>query len=814
MMSGTEPGADIPSERQGATRSELSGRAGDVVQARDVSGGIHFHDKNDNASPREKVILRQLPGDVRDFVNRTEELGRLDAILAEDTKSSRFSTVCAIVGTAGVGKTSFAVHWAHRMLGHFPDGQLYINLRGYDPDPLVTPDQALERFLAALGVPSAAIPAELESRAGLYRSCLAGRRILVILDNAFSAAQVRPLLPGTPGCLVLVTSRDRLSGLVARDGARRLSLRMLEEPEAISLVRSLVRDHRPAEVSEEVAELSQLCARLPLALRIAAERAARRPLTPLRELIDELRDESALWDALSVGDDEESDAVRGVFAWSYRALSESAGQLFRLLGLHPGPEFSSQVAAELAEIPLNRARRLLDDLVGAHLLEQQSSDRYQFHDLLRAYAVDQVRHEEDPGAQEKALQRVLLWYLRQADSALSRIAPGAARVPLATMAGGTTRTSVFAGYTEAIQWYGRERANLVAAVRSAMEARFHDIAWQLPATLYRIYAKLNHFDDWRTTSEVAFAAVRETDDRAGLALILESLAKMHTQSHRLDEGIALHQEALAVRREIGDHLGEVSSLNGTGLALLRAHRLTEARSFFEETYALAVQLGSRGWEAVATNCLAYVHMELGELEEADSLHRRALELHRELGDREAEGDALRCASLIRRSAGDAEGALAAIESALVIAQEVDNHAFEGFWLIDLGRVQIVLGRPEEAIDSLHRAAVLHRRIGDRSREALSWDATGEAYRELGRRQEAIDFHRRAAAVFRELGDRWLLAGSLTNLAVALKEDGRADEADTYLREAENALVFDDPAARRLRERVRSLMSGPRLSSQE
>ncbi|RCG31678.1 hypothetical protein DQ384_09010 [Sphaerisporangium album] len=800
-MSRKRPNEEVSNEGSGSTRSELSGQASDVVQARDISGGVHFHGAS---AARDAPVIRQLPGDVRGFVNRADDFARLDRILAEDKKSSRFSTVCVIVGTAGVGKTSFAVHWAHEVLDEFPDGQLYVNLRGYDPGPPVSADQALERFLSAMGVPPAAVPAELESRTSLYRSRLAGRRMLVILDNASSVGQVRPLLPGIPGCLVLVTSRSRLSGLVARDGAQRLSLGILNEAEAVTLIRNLVSDYRPADDPTEVAELSQLCARLPLALRIAAERAASRPRMPLRELIDDLRDESAVWDALTTGDDEESDAVRSVFAWSYRALNEDAGRLFRLLGLHPSAEFSSRCAAEMAEITISRARRLLDDLVGAHLLEQQSSDRYQFHDLLRAYAIDQVRHEEDSAVRSTVLRRTLLWYLRQTASALAVIAPGAVRVPL-TATADDYPVAVFADHGDAVRWYEQERANLVAAVRSAVDARFYDIAWQLPAVLHRIYARFNHFDDWRMTSDIALAAVGEVDDRAGSALILESLAKLHIQSHQLDVGIGYHQSALAIRREIGDQIGEASSLNGIGLAMLRAHRLAEAKSYFEETHSLALRLGNRGWEAIAANALAYAHAELEDLENAETWHRQALELYRELGDRGSEGDALRCGSQIQRGAGNFGQALRLIEHAVAIAQEFDNQVWEAWWLIELGRVQAASGNPEEALDQYHRAAVLHRRIGDRYREACAWDATGEAYQTLGRYQEAADFHRQATATFRELGDQWSLAVSLINLAAASTKDGRPGEAEAHAREAERILaLFDDPAARRLHDRARTL----------
>ncbi|MEY9927522.1 tetratricopeptide (TPR) repeat protein [Catenulispora sp. GP43] len=739
-------------------------------------------------------------------MNRDTSLRQLDVFFTEDREQAQVSTVCVVVGTAGVGKTSYAIHWAHGIVDEFPDGQLFVNLRGYDPGPPVAPDQVLERFLSALGVPHAAIPADLESRADLYRSQVAGRRVLIVLDNASSVRQVRPLLPGSPGCLVLVTSRSRLSGLVARDGARRLSLDMLNEMEAISLIRSLINEYRPKDDPTDIAELVHLCARLPLALRIAAENAARRPQMPLGELIGELRDESALWDALATGDDEEADAVRSVFAWSYRALTDAASRLFRLLGVHPGADFSSRAAAALADIPLGKARRLLDDLVGAHLLEQQSSDRYSFHDLLRAYAVDQVRDEEDPSFLASVLRRLLLWYLRQAAAAAAIVIPGTAPVTLAS-SGSDSHDITFPDYHDALHWYEQERSNLIAATQSAAEAGFHDIAWQLPVCVYRIYARYNDFDDWRITSTYALASVRTMGNRGGEALVLESLAKLHTQSHDLPQAIEYHGAALAIRRELSDRLGEISSLNGVGLAMLRAHRPAEAKTYFSETYALAIASADREWQAIAANALAYAHVELEELGHAESRHEEAVALFREFGDRASEGDALRCASQIHRSSGRLAQALASVQSALAIAMDFDNRVWEAWWLIELGQVQAALGKHDEAVESYHRSGVLHRRIGDRNREACSWDATGVSFLEQGQPQQAAEFHRQAANAFRTVGNQWQLALASANLATALAASHKEQEALISANDAQGFLTeFEDPAAKRLLARVRTLLS--------
>ncbi|MDT0342260.1 ATP-binding protein [Streptomyces litchfieldiae] len=424
-------------ERPGGTHAELSGTSRDVVQAGQVSGGIHFH----GPVPGDTPTPRQLPGDVRGFVNRTAELEQLNAVLTDGGGDPVVVSVCVIAGTAGAGKTSLAIRWAHRIEERFPDGQLYVNLRGYDPGEPVTAQEALHRFLTALGVPAPAIPADVDASAALFRSLLAGRRMLIVLDNAASVAQVRPLLPGSAGCLVIVTSRSRLPGLAIRDGAHRLTLGTLPESEAIALLRAVTAGYRPEDDADKLAELARLCARLPLALRIAAERAAGYPHLRLDDLIAELRDESSLWDALSAGDGEDADAVRTVFAWSYRALSDQAARLFRLLGLHPGPEFGLPAAAALAGVGTGKTRQLLNSLVEAHLLQQTMPDRYEFHDLLRAYASDQVQRDEPAEERTAALRRVLDWYVHTADAAQTWMSPIRDHLPLAPP-GGWRRTAV------------------------------------------------------------------------------------------------------------------------------------------------------------------------------------------------------------------------------------------------------------------------------------------------------------------------------------------------------------------------------------
>ncbi|MDT0548881.1 ATP-binding protein [Streptomyces lonegramiae] len=728
---------------------------------------------------------------------------QLNAVLDDQSQVGEPLIVCVyvIAGTAGVGKTSLALHWAHQAARSFPDGQLYVNLRGYDPGSPVTAHEALNRFLAALGVPARAIPRDEEAAAALYRSLLAERRMLIVLDNAATAAQVRPLLPGTAGCLVIVTSRSRLSGLSVRDGARRLTLGMLDEPDAVELLSVVSADYRTEDDGQKLAELAQLCARLPLALRIAAERAASRPWMHLDDLIRDLRDESSLWEALSVGDEPEADAVRTVFAWSYRALTAEAATLFRLLGLHPGPAFGVPAAAAIAGLSTAQAHRLLDSLAGAHLLEQTAPDRYEFHDLLRAYATDQAQYEEAPETRAAAVRRILTWYVHAADAAQGWINPGEARIPLSPLDAGITALT-FDSYEQAMSWYELESANLMAVAREAEAAGLDEIAWQLAAVLRGIHMLLNPFEDWLAMGHIGLRAARRLGDRGTEAEILESLGMACTQSHRLSEAADFHEAALAIRRERGDRLGEALSLNDVGLIRLRERRLSDARIGFDEALTLFREIGAPQWEAVALANSAEVAYELGAADQARDLAQSALEMFRALDNKGSQGNVLRLLSAACLEQGEPQEALGYARQAVDIAVSHRNTMWEGYWLLTLGRAQQATGHAEDALASYQRAAVLQRQLGDRSREARAWQGAGEAYQQLERFDEAADFHRAAAATHRDLSNDWQLALALDGLAAALDAAGRSDDARTHWSEALTLTAgYGDPRAAGLHARI-------------
>lgn len=801
-----DPGAPSATSEPSGERLSISDVTGQAVQAQQVHGGVHFHTTEPPAGP----VPRQLPADVHGFVNRVGELEMLSSRLRDESGQSGEdsghggSAIHLITGTAGVGKTALALHWAHRVRGRFPDGQLHVDLRGYGSGAPADPSWVLDRFLRALGVPADAVPPDTDSRAALYRSQLADRRTLIMLDNAASAAQVRPLLPGASSCVVLVTSRDRLPGLVSHQGAHRLTVRSLSPEQAVDLLVHVTEGHRTGDTPRDVAELARLCGRLPLALCIAAERAASRPHMPLHDLIRDLKDESSLWDALATDDEEEAYAVRSVFAWSYRVLPGTAARLFRLLGLHPGTDFDSRAASVLADVSTREARQALDVLVSAHLLEQISTDRYRFHDLLRSYAHDQTRQEESPQAREEALARLLRWYLHTADAAARASDSHLRHLPQTDLTG--NEAEGFRDRTEAARWFERENANLVAAVRTAAST---ETSWAR-GTAWRLAVVLRHFHvfhapvaTWVETGEVGLAAARQDRHPGAEADLLESLGMAHLQANRAEEALAHQLRALDLRRSLNDGYGVAMSLNSVGLVRLRTHRLDAAREHFQQSLRLARDLGERLWEGIALGNLASVLLELNEPGEAINLAEWAVAIHRETGDRITEFATLACLGTAWQRLGDLPRALSCLEEALEVARDPGDLTEEAYALLQLGRVRAELADQEEALACFHHSAALHRRIADRRREAECFEGVGGVYAALGLREESARFLRQAASGYRGCGDHWRLAACLHRLALTVAALGEAERAREHWTEALELLEgFDDPAARSLVEEVR------------
>lgn len=775
----------------------MSGTARDVVQARDVRGGVHFH-RPEPAIP----VPRELPWSQGVFVDRDEEMAVLDAVA-----SGAGPRLGVIVGMPGVGKTSLALRWSERHQDSFPDGHLYVNLHGYDSYPSVSPERALERFLVALGLPYRSVSNDIDAAAAMFRSIVSGKRMLILLDNAAEYRQVRPLLPGPGNSLVIVTSRDHMSGLVAMDGARRIVLEVLRERDAVELLSRVTRPERPSDTAPRIAELAGLCARLPIALRIAAEHSLRRPGASLADLTAELRSESGSWRTLTASEEDgdgEMSAARSVFSWSYAALPDHAARAFRILSVHPGPDFSRAAAAAMTGA--RSLRRSLDALVGAHLLEQTASDRYQFHDLVRSYAMNQAQQDEPPGSLLNANRRVLTWYMRSADAAQTWVNPNEAHVAIDTVDDDPPPVT-FASYDEAVQWFERERANLVTAVRSAAGQSMNEIAWKLAVVLRGLYMEFNPFEDWIATSQDGLRAAEALGDISASAELLESLGMARAQLHELDRSTEYLESALELRHQTGDRPGTALTLNSLGLVLLRRHHLTEARAVFEECLEIYTELGDTHWPPVIHANLAEILIGLHQYSEASGLLTSALEEYRGRDDPGLEGNALWLLSAARRGLGDTSGALTAAREAVELASRHRNTMWEGYWLLELGFAQHTAGSGEEALASFERSAELHHGIGDSTREAQAWDGAGFVRLSLGQAETAADEHRRAAEVFRRTGARWQLAGALGHLTRALAAGGSAARArETALEALEVLTEFTDPEAESIRSELSAFTS--------
>jgi tetratricopeptide (TPR) repeat protein len=675
--------------------NQLHGTANNVVQVRDVHGDLYLHQPQPTIRP---VVPHQLPADVRQFSGRENELRQLDALLTEEPAAV---VICAIAGTAGVGKTALAVRWAHRARDHFPDGQLYADLLGYSPDAPVQPAQALEGFLHALGVSGDAVPPRLDDQAALYRSLLDGRRVLVVLDNASSPDQVRPLLPGSSSCFALVTSRSGLSGLVARNGAQRLTLDLLSRSESLRLLRDVVGAGRVDAEPEASATLIDQCGRLPLALRVAGERAAAEPGLALSELTAELQDERSRLDLLSDDDGDASTAVRAVFSWSYRNLPPAGARLFRLLGLHPGPDFGVHVAAALADLELPQAKRLLQALAGAHLIQANVPGRYRFHDVLRLYAAELAESEEPAELRLAAARRVLHWYLHCAMTADRLLLPllraPQIQLPEPPVAPFTTRG-------EALAWCEAEAANLAAATRCAHQLGEHSLAAAFPWALWSYYDLRKPWIDWISTYEIGLSSARLVNDDATCAWIIRSLGVAYYDLQRFDEAAALFEESLAIRRSPGclDMLGSTYRKQGNVEAALDCHK---------EALAFRLESDNPRGLAVTLNRMGSTYRDLGRFDESLDHLNRSLELRREIGDLHGQGFALHSIAATYEQLGRLDEAMEAYRESLVVRREVGDRRGEGEILLCIGKILARTDQPDEARDVWTEALAIFSDLG-------------------------------------------------------------------------------------------------------
>lgn len=621
------------------------------MQARSI-GKVIVENTHESTRP---VIPRQLPLAARGFVGRTEHLAALDALLPNaDGSGGDAVVISALDGTAGVGKTTLAVHWAHRVQHHFPDGTLHTNLRGYAPGDPATPTEVLDGFLHTLGIPLERIPTGVEARSSLYRSILAGRRMLIVLDNANAASQVRPLLPGSPGCLVLVTSRASLTGLVVNDGATRVTLDLLTPQEAIDLVREIIGQRRVDAEPDATAELIRHCARLPLALRIAAGRVAAQPHLDVADLVAEIADDQNRWDALSLPDEEDA-AVRVVFDWSYRRLTAEHAHVFRRLGLHPGPDFSLHAAAAVAGLTVARARRVLNLLADTHLVEHVSRDRYRFHDLLRAYAADCADHDDHLDDRDRACRLLLEWYTHHVTAAHHRLFPE--RVgwhPALELEIDTHPEITFAQPADALTWFDADRVNLIAACRDAHRRDVRRITIPLTYATSVALRWRGHWEESLGTCRLGLAAARRCGDDIAEAHALLQLGEIQLAGGRWDHATDPFELARALARDLDNAWLEAAVLNGLARLHLDQRGYAKAKEFLQLALPLSPGAQRGRIEALIEGNLSIACTGLDQYEQALQHAERGLVLRRQSGDRSGEAVAWHHMALAKQRMGDHE----------------------------------------------------------------------------------------------------------------------------------------------------------------
>ncbi|GIE90180.1 AfsR/SARP family transcriptional regulator [Actinoplanes regularis] len=722
------------------------------------------------ATPKPPAPVRptpaQLPADVPGFTGRDEELAALDRLVTENDEQLTAVVIAAVSGMAGVGKTALVVRWAHRARSRFPDGQLYVNLRGYDTEQPMTAEDALAGFLRALGMSGPDIPSARDERAAAYRSLLDGRRVLIVLDNAASADQLRPLLPGTPACAVVITSRDTLPGLVARHGARRLVVPLLPRDEALILITRLIGD-RVRDDAPAADDLIGRCARLPLALRVAAELAIGRPEATLRGLVTELADEDRRLKLLNAGGDPQT-GVRAVFSWSYRQLSPAAARAFRLLGLTPGPDVAGHAAAALLDTGVTEAAELLEVLARAHLVQHTGADRFTLHDLLRAYAVNLC---EEIGDGSAALDRLFDATLFTATEAMDTLYP-AEQHRRARVTRPRTPVPPVGDVGGAQAWLDRERANLVAMVGHAATHGRPAHAVHLTLILLRYLESGGHYPEAVVMHEHAVRAAQLSDDAAAEARLLTNVAVMDVQQGHYEQADALLRRAVELARGCGDHAAEARALGNLGHVDQWQGRYDEAAERLQEALALCRLTGDQAAEARAVGNLGQVYRRQGRDEQAAAYLSESVRICRRIGDPVGEGYAQVSLGDVAARQRDTRRAVRCHREALAIFRRTNERAGTALALDGLGTVT-------HDVVFLREALEIFQQLGERAGETRVSNSLGEVLTTTGQPERGREEHLRALTLATETGDRYEEGRAHAGLARVAEMLGDPETADRH-----------------------------------
>lgn len=731
-------------------------------------------------------IPAQLPMNISHFNGREEQLAELTRCLIsadgmDEEQCAAAAVVSAVSGIAGVGKTALAVRWAHHMREEFPDGQLYVDLRGYDPDEPVSAAQALAGFLTALGIPAQEIPPRLNDRAARYRTAVDGRRLLILLDNAASAAHVRPLLPGSPTCKVVVTSRDSLSSLVSLHGAHRVLLDVLSPHEAHTLLRDLIGARVDTDHASATA-LAEQCGRLPLALRVAAELALSRPQDPLAHLTEELRDHRRRLDLLDSGDGDPRAAVRSVFSWSYDRLPEHEERLFRLLGLHPGLDTDVHAAAALAGDTVERTRRSLDALSRAHLVHRIGPDRHGMHDLLRAYAAELASRHDGPAERDAALNRLLDHCLAASAVAMNVLYPAERHLRPAVEIPDTGLPPLRTA-DECRAWLRTAQPTLVALCSRTEEPGPSRHTVRIATTLHRHYERSGHFADALTLHTHALRAAREVGDTRGEVDVLACAGAVHRRLGDYESAHQHHMDALALCRSAGYPAGEARHLTNVGVLHELQGRYREAVEHHERAVGLFRTAGDAHGEADVLNNLGIVQELLEDYQASVERYRQALALYRRTDHAFGEASTLGNMGIVLARLGDHSAAAERFERALALFRRLGHTGGEAHALSNLGDARCHQGRYKEAAEHQHQALAHFRRTKEPYGEAGALNGLGEALYGTGQHTEALEAHVAALEVARGIGEQEEQARAHIGTALIRRDTRERTQAIDHLHQA-------------------------------
>ncbi|MCX4792185.1 tetratricopeptide repeat protein [Streptomyces sp. NBC_01221] len=699
---------------------------------------------------RPAVVPRELPPTAGTFVGREDLLTELGALLDDGNRDPDAAPVPVVTGAAGIGKTTFVLHCAHRLANCFPDGQLYLDLHGFSPGTApLSPRQALERLLRSLGVAAEELPGTAEEQSALLRTLLADRRVLVVLDNAAGAEQVRPLLQGSRRCRVVVTSRQALRGLLVTHEVYTFVLDLLTPQQARELLERLLGARRAAGAGDVLAELARLCGYLPLALRLAAAHLVSRPQLGLEEFVARLRREGRL-SVLAVEDDLHA-GVRAALELSYGGLPAPTRRTFLLAGLHPGQEFGTAAVAVLAGRSVREADEELDRLAGLHMVEQTRADRWRMHDLLREFAGARLRQESTAQEREAAGRELVDWYAAACEAAMDLVDPHRRRLPSPAVAVGAARPPSFASAGEATAWLETECTNLVGTIRLCARHGWHDRTVRLAHALWRHLLFTRRTGDWVATHELALEAARAAGDVRAEAEMLTNLATARMVTGDGAEGTALYEHALTLRRACGDRPGEAATRGNLGNAYYLSGRYDDAAACYHSALELFRDLDDTRGQANTLNSLGRLAALHGQAPRAQTAYEESLALFRKIGDSHGEANIMVNLGALLSEHGSPTDARAHLEQALPLFQRLGDPAGQAETLSKLGRLTIQENAAADALPHLTQALELSRRAQDQALEAETLVHLGEAHRATGTPHAAREAWQQALGILARIG---------------------------------------------------------------